>query len=54
MQHFIICLQAKQVIKHNLGDPDRELAIYERFAAGSFAGAFSQSMIYPLEVSLWL
>jgi len=39
--------KVKRIIK---GDMDRELKIYERFLAGSFAGAFSQSVIYPLEV----
>ena len=29
-----------------------ELTIYDRFAAGSFAGGFSQTVIYPLEVCL--
>jgi len=28
----------------------RELGIAERFAAGSMAGVFSQTAIYPLEV----
>jgi solute carrier family 25 phosphate transporter 23/24/25/41 len=42
--------QAKSVIVKNLGAADRELSIYERFAAGSFAGGFSQSVIYPMEV----
>jgi len=32
------------------GDSDREVSIYERFAAGSFAGTFSQTVIYPMEV----
>ena len=40
--------QMKRKIKdHN---NNRELNIYERFIAGSFAGGFSQSIIYPLEV----
>ncbi|XP_018022017.1 uncharacterized protein LOC108678173 isoform X1 [Hyalella azteca] len=42
--------QAKSVIMKNFGAADRELSIYERFAAGSFAGGFSQSVIYPMEV----
>ena len=29
---------------------NHELSIYDRFAAGSFAGGFSQTVIYPLEV----
>lgn len=41
--------QAKQLIR---GSNTRELTIYERFVAGSFAGSFSQTIIYPLEVSL--
>jgi len=32
------------------GDVDRELALYERFLAGSLAGGISQTAIYPLEV----
>lgn len=28
----------------------RDLTIYERFVAGSLAGGFSQTVIYPLEV----
>jgi len=32
------------------GRDNRDLAMYERFLAGSFAGAFSQTVIYPLEV----
>ncbi len=32
---------------------DRDLGISERFLAGSLAGAFSQSAIYPMEVSIW-
>jgi len=39
--------KVKQMIQ---GDSVRELSIYERFCAGSTAGAFSQTMIYPLEV----
>lgn len=33
------------------GNADRDLAVYERFLAGSLAGGVSQSVIYPLEVS---
>lgn len=32
------------------GEQDRDLKLYERFLAGSLAGGFSQSIIYPLEV----
>ena len=39
--------EMKKVIK---GDMKRELEIHERLMAGSFAGAFSQTVIYPLEV----
>ena len=39
--------EVKRLIK---GDSCRELSIYERFLAGSFAGAASQTVIYPLEV----
>ncbi|KAF2359649.1 Mitochondrial substrate/solute carrier [Trinorchestia longiramus] len=42
--------QAKGIIMRNCGAADRELSIVERFAAGSFAGGFSQSVIYPMEV----
>ncbi|KAM7249361.1 hypothetical protein ACFE04_019888 [Oxalis oulophora] len=38
--------QAKRLIR---GSNSRELTIYERFVAGSFAGSFSQTIIYPLE-----
>ena len=31
------------------GNANRDLTIVERFCAGSFAGVFSQTMIYPLE-----
>ena len=31
---------------------NRELGISERFAAGSLAGAISQTAIYPMEVSI--
>jgi len=36
--------------KHIKGNESRDLYIYERLMAGSFAGAFSQTIIYPLEV----
>lgn len=39
--------EVKKMIK---GDDDRELLIQERLCAGSFAGAASQTLIYPLEV----
>lgn len=39
--------EMKRLIK---GRDNRDLFIYERFMAGSFAGAFSQTVIYPLEV----
>ena len=42
--------QAKRLLVANRGNPNREITMYERFAAGSFAGGFSQSVIYPLEV----
>ncbi|XP_037776325.1 calcium-binding mitochondrial carrier protein SCaMC-2-A-like isoform X3 [Penaeus monodon] len=42
--------QAKRMVLQFGGSKERELTIYERFVAGSFAGGFSQSVIYPLEV----
>ena len=39
--------QLKRLIK---SDMSRELWISERFAAGSMAGAISQTAIYPMEV----
>jgi len=36
--------------KHIKGSDNRDLEIYERLMAGSFAGALSQTVIYPLEV----
>lgn len=39
--------EMKRLIK---GKDNRDLKIYERLVAGSFAGAFSQTVIYPLEV----
>jgi len=44
---FMAYEQGKRFIK---GKSNRELRIEERFIAGSVAGAFSQSVIYPLEV----
>ncbi len=44
---FMAYEQGKRFIK---GNSNRELRIEERFLAGSVAGAFSQTMIYPLEV----
>lgn len=46
---FMAYEQAKCVIR---GTQSRELSIYERFCAGSLAGGVSQTIIYPLEVSL--
>jgi len=40
--------QAKRFIKSHTGST--EVSMSERFFAGSFAGAFSQTVIYPLEV----
>uniref|UniRef100_A0AC35UF01 Calcium-binding mitochondrial carrier protein SCaMC-3 n=1 Tax=Rhabditophanes sp. KR3021 TaxID=114890 RepID=A0AC35UF01_9BILA len=45
---FMAYEQAKRYIQQLKGDD--ELQIYERFLAGSFAGAVSQSSIYPMEV----
>jgi len=39
-----------EIKRHIKGPENRELFIYERFMAGSLAGAFSQTVIYPLEV----
>lgn len=44
---FMAYEQVKRAIKAN---DTRELALYERFMAGSIAGGISQSAIYPLEV----
>ena len=44
---FMAYEQLKRLIK---GNSEHELRIEERFVAGSIAGAFSQSLIYPLEV----
>jgi len=43
--------QIKRVFKSGI---NRELGISERFAAGSLAGAISQTVIYPMEVSILL
>merc|ERR550532_464512 len=37
----------KRMIK---GDRAQEITVIERFAAGSSAGAFAQTVIYPMEV----
>ena len=37
----------KKIIK---GSEKRDMEVHERFLAGSCAGAFSQTVIYPLEV----
>lgn len=42
--------QSKRMLLQFTGCKERELSIYERFVAGSFAGGFSQTVIYPLEV----
>ncbi|KAK8402448.1 hypothetical protein O3P69_000691 [Scylla paramamosain] len=42
--------QAKRMVLQFGGSKERELTIFERFVAGSFAGGISQSTIYPLEV----
>ncbi|CAG0925237.1 unnamed protein product, partial [Notodromas monacha] len=44
---FMAYEQAKRQIR---GDSQLELRLWERFLAGAFAGALSQSAIYPLEV----
>lgn len=43
--------QGKRMVLQFGGGKERELSIFERFVAGSFAGGISQSVIYPLEVS---
>lgn len=40
--------QMKRLIQRAKGS--NELEVYERFAAGSSAGAISQTIIYPMEV----
>ncbi|KAK4305405.1 hypothetical protein Pmani_022695 [Petrolisthes manimaculis] len=42
--------QGKRMVMQFGGSKERELTIYERFVAGSFAGGISQTTIYPLEV----
>nr|XP_018917803.1 PREDICTED: calcium-binding mitochondrial carrier protein SCaMC-1-B [Bemisia tabaci] len=44
---FMAYEQSKRMIR---GNSTRDLTIYERFVAGSLAGGFSQTVIYPLEV----
>jgi len=44
---FMAYEQAKRLIR---GSRTKDLTIFERFIAGSLAGGFSQSLIYPLEV----
>jgi len=44
---FMAYDEMKKYIK---GNDNRDLMIYERLMAGSFAGALSQTVIYPLEV----
>jgi solute carrier family 25 phosphate transporter 23/24/25/41 len=44
---FMAYEQTKRAIR---GETPREMRVHERFVAGSFAGAFSQSVIYPMEV----
>lgn len=45
---FMAYEQAKRLIRKQ--STARDLTIYERFVAGSLAGGFSQTIIYPLEV----
>lgn len=48
---FMAYEYAKRGIRQlSSGSEERELLLVERLAAGSAAGAFSQSLIYPLEV----
>lgn len=35
-----------------MGDSDKEITVAERFAAGSVAGAFAQTAIFPMEVGI--
>jgi len=44
---FMAYEQAKRFIR---GSRTNDLTIFEKFMAGSLAGGFSQSLIYPLEV----
>lgn len=46
---FMAYEQAKKFIRNNSSNKD--LTIFQRFIAGSFAGSVSQTVIYPLEVS---
>ena len=43
------CPQIKRLIKGD--DAVNEVTVIERFAAGSSAGAVSQTIIYPMEVN---
>lgn len=47
---FMAYDQLKKAIKRH--DEKRELGLFERFCAGSCAGGISQTVVYPLEVSL--
>lgn len=44
---FMAYEHAKRKIR---GDSNTELTIQQRFVAGAFAGVFSQTVIYPMEV----
>ncbi|XP_064458634.1 calcium-binding mitochondrial carrier protein SCaMC-2-like [Ornithodoros turicata] len=44
---FLAYEKAKRLIK---GESDREVGIFQRFAAGSLAGSIAQTTIYPMEV----
>lgn len=46
---FMAYEQGKRLLR---GSSTRDISIYERFVAGSFAGGFSQTVIYPLEVNI--
>ncbi len=46
--HGRLVFQIKRLIKGD--DAVNEVSVVERFAAGSSAGAFSQTVIYPMEV----
>ena len=43
------CSQIKGLIRHG---EDREVKVWERLISGSAAGAFAQTTIYPMEVSI--
>ena len=45
---YCCLLQIKRLIKGD--DAVNEVTVIERFAAGSSAGAVSQTIIYPMEV----